>query len=654
MNYPGDDSDARTGSETKPAQGTDGIREAENGGARSNPRKTSKLALAALGVVFGDMATSPLYALRECFYGAYPVPPTALNVYGVLSLIIWSLILIASIKYLLFVMRADNSGEGGVVALVALFNPWRARRGSLAYWLMLLGLFGGALLYGDGTITPAISVLSAFEGLNVATQVFEPFIIPITVVVLVALFWLQRWGTGGIGALFGPVMALWLLVIGVLGVRGITLHPDVLLAVNPWYAVRFFMTHGVQGYLVLGGVFLCLTGAETLYADMGQFGRKPIRLVWFGLALPCLLLNYFGQAAVVLHGGGASHQPFYELAPTWALYPLVALAAVATIIASQAVIAGAFSLTYQLVTLGQLPRVKIVQTAADEQGQIYVPAVNWMMMIATIGLVIGFKSSAALAAAYGIAVSGTMVVTTVLTYFVGRRLGWAQLPTALLCALFLLIDLAFFGANVIKIADGGWYPIIVALALFTVMTTWARGRQLLRQQLSKDGESLAVLAKRLVQDPPYRTPGTAVFPTGDDTAPPRLMNHLRRHRVLQKYLLLVTIEIKNVPRVSAKERMSLYGVAPGITRVIVYYGFMQQPNLPMALKLAQKLGLEIDLDNITYYVGRETLTPDQKIPGMALWRDRLFSFLSRNARPATTFYGLPPEDVVELGFQVKI
>lgn len=654
MSAPGDDDNARVVSETTPSQGADETRIPENGDAHADSRKIPKLALAALGVVFGDMATSPLYALRECFYGAYPVPPTPLDVYGVLSLIIWSLVLVASVKYLLFVMRADNHGEGGVVALLALFNPWHARRSSLAYWLMLLGLFGGALLYGDGTITPAISVLSAFEGLNVATRVFEPWIIPITVIVLVALFWLQRRGTGGIGALFGPVMALWLLVIGVLGIRGITQHPGVLLAVNPWYAVRFFETHGLQGYLVLGGVFLCLTGAEALYADMGHFGRRPIKLVWFALALPCLLLNYFGQAAVVLHGGGASHQPFYELAPGWALYPLVVLAAVATIIASQAVISGAFSLTNQLVTLGQLPRVKVVQTAAEEQGQIYVPAVNWMMMIATIGLVIGFKSSSALAAAYGIAVSGTMLVTTVLTYFVGRRLSWAQLPTALLCALFLLIDLAFFGANAVKIFDGGWYPILLALAIFTVMTTWARGRQLLRQQLSKDGDSLAVLAKRMEQDPPYRIPGTAVFPTGDDNAPARLMHHLRRHRVLQEHLLLVTIEIKDVPRVSAKERMSLYGVAPGIDRVVIYYGFMQQPNMPLALKLAHKLGLDIDLGNITYYVGRETLIPDQKIPGMALWRDRLFSFLAHNARPPTAFYGLPPEDVVELGFQVKI
>lgn len=625
-----------------------------NNGEDSGSR-LPRLTLAALGVVFGDIGTSPIYALRECFYGANPVPPTPEDVYGVLSLVVWALIVVVSIKYLLFVMRADNKGEGGIVALVALLNPWRAERGSLRYVLMLLGLFGGALLYGDGTITPAISVLSAVEGLSVATAAFEPYVIPVTVAILAGLFVLQSRGTGDVGALFGPVIVLWLLVLAALGVRGILLHPEVLRAFDPRYAAWFLSHRGALGFLVLGAVFLAVTGAETLYADMGHFGRRPIRLAWFSLVLPALLLNYFGQGALVLARGAAVHHPFYQLAPAWALYPLVGLTTAATIIASQAVISGSFSLTHQLVALGQLPRLNIVQTSTEEQGQIYVPMVNWMLMILTIGLVLGFRSSSALAAAYGIAVSATMVITTVLAYFVAvDRFGWPQWLTAAACAVFLSVDVAFFGANLIKIEDGGWYPIAVALVAFTVMTTWARGRALLRQQLAVDAESFDVLVKRLKQDPPYRIPGTAVFMTGEDRAPPRLMHHLERHRVLQERLLLVTVTIEDVPRVPAHERATFYGIAPGIDRIVLRYGYMQQPNVPLALKLAEKLGYDIDLEHITYYVGRETPIPDQKVPGMAQWRDRLFGFLLRNARPATAYYGLPPEDVVELGFQVRI
>ncbi|MDI3261180.1 MAG: KUP/HAK/KT family potassium transporter, partial [Sinobacteraceae bacterium] len=471
------------------------VSDSRNGDDESGSR-LPKLTLAALGVVFGDIGTSPIYALRECFYGANPVPPTPEDVYGVLSLVVWALIVVVSIKYLLFVMRADNKGEGGIVALVALLNPWRAERGSLRYWLMLLGLFGGALLYGDGTITPAISVLSAVEGLNVATAAFEPYVIPITVAILIGMFLLQSRGTGDIGTLFGPVIVLWLLALAGLGVRGILLHPEVLRAFDPRYAAWFLYHRGAFGFLVLGAVFLVVTGAETLYADMGHFGRRPIYLAWFALVLPALLLNYFGQGALVLAQGAAIHQPFYQLAPVWALYPLVGLTTAATIIASQAVISGSFSLTHQLVALGQLPRLGIVQTSTEEQGQIYVPAVNWLLMILTVGLVLGFKSSDALAAAYGIAVSGTMVITTVLAYFVaGGRFGWPSWLTATVCAVFLTVDLVFFGANLIKIEDGGWYPIAVAAGAFTVMTTWARGRVLLRQQLAVDAESFDVLVK---------------------------------------------------------------------------------------------------------------------------------------------------------------
>ncbi|HUY83420.1 MAG TPA: KUP/HAK/KT family potassium transporter, partial [Steroidobacteraceae bacterium] len=434
------------------------------GGARSGA--DASLAVAALGVVYGDIGTSPIYALRECFHGANPVAPTPLDVLGVLSLVVWALIVTVTIKYLLFVMRNDNHGEGGIIALVALLNPWNAKRHSLRRTLMLLGLFGGALLYGDGTITPAISVLSAIEGLKVATNRFEPYVLPLTVAILFALFAVQKRGTGRIGRVFGPVIALWFASIAALGVRGIAMDWRVLAAFDPAYALRFFVAHGAGAYLVLGAVFLAVTGAEALYADMGQFGRRPIRIAWFALVLPALLLNYFGQGGLILATRGAARQPFYELAPPALLYPLVGLATAATIIASQAVISGAFSLTRQLVTLGQLPRVNIVQTSAEERGQIYIPSVNWVLMLLTIGLVLDFKTSDALASAYGIAVSATMVITTAIAYFVSRRLRWNPLLTAVMCLVFLGIDLAFFGANLYKIAEGGWYPISVAIGVF--------------------------------------------------------------------------------------------------------------------------------------------------------------------------------------------
>ena len=612
------------------------------------------VALAALGVVFGDIGTSPIYALRQCFYGMERVNPTPQNVFGILSLIIWALIFVVSIKYLLFVMRANNKGEGGIVALVALLNPWRAKRGSQRYILMLLGLFGGALLYGDGSITPAISVLSAVEGLKVAAPGIEPYVIPITVTILVSLFLIQKKGTGGIGLFFGPLIGVWLLVLAALGIRGIWLHPEVLAAFDPVHAIQFFLDNRESAFLVLGAVFLVVTGGEALYADMGHFGVRPIRLAWFALVLPALLLNYLGQGALILGSSGDATQPFYDLAPSWAIYPLVALATIATVIASQAIISGAFSLTRQLVYLNQLPRVNITQTSSARQGQIYIGSVNWILMFATIGLVFGFKSSSALGSAYGVAVSGTMVITTILAYFVALRFKWNKWLVLLLCAFFLIIDTAFLTANLFKVADGGWYPILAALLVFTVMTCWARGRVLLRQQLAEESESLDMLVKRIAQDQPYRIPGTAVFLTGDDMVPPRLLHHLDRHHVLQAYVLLVTVQTMDVPRVPATERLELYAVSPDIMRVIVKYGFMQGVNVPVALKLCHKLGLEFDIDNVTYYLGRETLIPSTDVVGMMRWRERLFAFLLRNALRATAYYQLPPEDVVELGFQVRI
>jgi len=616
-------------------------------------RNKTSLAIAALGVVYGDIGTSPIYALRECFFGEHRVEPTPHNVLGVLSLITWALILVITVKYLLYIMRADNRGEGGIIALVALLNPWRVRRWSTRHVLMLMGLFGGALLYGDGAITPAISVLSAVEGLQVATPALQRYVLPITLVILVGLFAAQKRGTGGLGALFGPGMAVWFTVLAALGIYGIVGNPKVLAAVNPWYALEFFLRNGVAGFVVLGSVFLVVTGGEALYADMGHFGREPIRYAWFALVLPALLLNYFGQGALILKAPEDASEPFYHLAPSWATYPLVALATFATIIASQAMISGAFSVTRQLVQLDQLPRLNIIQTSSNEQGQIYIPIVNWALMLATVALVLGFRSSTALASAYGIAVCTTMVVTTVLAFFVARRHDWRPVTAGVLTAVFIIIDLSFFTSNLFKFWDGGWVPVVMAAILFVLMTTWSRGRQLFVKRLAGD-ETPLTLARYISEANPHRIPGVGVFMTAGDRAPAYMMRHLERNHVLNEQIVLLTVQTLDEPYVPAAERLSAYSIAPGIYRLIIRYGFMQTPNIPVALRLCNSLGLALDLDHVTYYIGRATLIPSDKVPGMALWRDRLFAFLSRNAMRATDFYRLPPEDVVELGFHVEI
>jgi len=628
--------------------------QAASGMNQDNDKKLLPLSIGALGVVYGDIGTSPIYALRECFFGSGQASTTPADVLGVLSLIIWSLILVVSVKYLLFVMRADNRGEGGIIALVALLNPWKSKSGTGRYVLMLLGLFGGALLYGDGTITPAISVLSAIEGLKVATPAFQPYVIPITLALLVALFLLQRRGTGGIGALFGPVLIVWFLVIGALGVRGILVRPEVLWALNPWHALDYFPRHGVAGFAILGAVFLAVTGGEALYADMGHFGRRPIRLAWFALVLPCLLLNYFGQGALVLDNPDQAHEPFYHLVPAWGIYPMVILAGAATVIASQAVISGTFSMTHQLVQLRQLPPLEIIQTSSDEQGQIYIPFVNWLLMLLTLGLVLGFRSSDALSSAYGIAVSGTMVITTVLAFFVARRFDWHPMLVGVLAAFLLVFDLSFFVSNLAKIADGGWYPVATAVAAFALMFAWGSGRRVLADKWGAHSRPVLDLAQEIERDPPYRIPGTAVFFSAQGLVSPNIFRHLQRHHVLQRDVILLTVLTADEPRVPAAERLKVIGVSPGITRVVVRYGFMQAPNIPVALRLCEKLGLEVDHGSLTYYVGRETLIPKAKVSNWWPWRRHLFVFLTRNAMRNTTFYQLPPEDVVELGFQVEI
>ncbi|MCH9829878.1 MAG: potassium transporter Kup [Gammaproteobacteria bacterium] len=615
--------------------------------------KLATLCLAALGIVYGDIGTSPLYALRECFLHE-GIEATHDNVLGILSLILWALILVISCKYLLFVMRADNRGEGGVAALVALLNPWQVKPGSQRYLLMLLGLFGAALIFGDGTITPAISVLSAVEGLETATPAFKPYVIPVALAILVGLFALQHRGTAKVGRIFGPIIVVWFLVLALLGLNGVLQYPAVLAAANPQHAYVFFVNNGFAGFAVLGSVFLVVTGGEALYADMGHLGRAPIRITWFVMVLPALLLNYFGQGALILDRPEAARAPFYELAPDWATYPLVALATLATIIASQAVITGVFSLTRQLVQLGQLPRVNIVQTSPNEQGQIYIPLVNWLMMLATIGLVIGFGSSSALASAYGIAVATTMVISTILAFFVARRFGWNLWLSAALLTVFLIVDFSFFGANLLKVADGGFYPLGVAILVFVLMRTWARGRQLLSERWGRSAITPSEFAKLLIIEPPHRIDGTAVFFTSGYHVPPYLLRHLARHRVMQERIILLEVETRDEPRVMAAERLLPICVAPGVMYVKLSYGFMQDPNVPLALRLAEKLGMDLEVDAVTYYLGRQILIPTRNIPGMWLWQERLFAVLSRNATRVTAFFRLPPKDVVELGFQVEI
>ncbi len=572
-----------------------------------------------------------------------------------LSLIFWALLIVLSVKYLAFVMRADNQGEGGILALMALVqshpdNPARRR------WLIIaLGLFGAALLYGDGMITPAISVLSAVEGLEIATPVLQPYIIPITIGILVGLFALQRRGTGGVGALFGPVTLVWFLVIGVLGIVGIAHEPHVLLAVDPLEALRFFARNGWAGFVILGSVFLAVTGAEALYADLGHFGIRPIRLAWFSLVLPALLLNYFGQGATLLHDAAAVANPFYHLAPDWALYPLIGLATAATIIASQAVISGAFSLTRQAVQLGYSPRVSIEHTSSEEIGQIYIPAINWTLMIATVALVLGFRSSSNLAAAYGVAVTSTMVITTFLLYVVARELWrWGHVRAIALTGFFLIVDLAFFGANITKVPHGGWFPLVVAGAVFLLMETWKRGRAILADRLRERSVPLEVLLPDIKADPPVRVPGTAVYMTGNPSlVPPALIHNLAHNKVLHERVVFLTIETMDVPAVPPRERVVVEALDEGFHWVTARYGFMQDPSVPEVFERCRSHGLDVSLAATTFFLGRESLISTPR-PGMARWRERLFAVMSRNAQRATTFFHIPSEQVFEVGVEVEI
>jgi len=614
------------------------------------------LCLTALGVVYGDIGTSPLYAVRECFFGSHRVPVTHANVLGVLSLIFWALVIVVTLKYHVYVLRADNHGEGGILALMALVHSvLKERKGAKYFLLTTLGLFGAALLYGDGMLTPAISVLSAVEGLEIATPFFNPYVVPITIIVLISLFLFQRRGTAEVGAVFGPVILLWFSTLAVLGFLKIIQHPAVLAALNPVYAYRFFILNGFHGYLVLGAVFLCATGGEALYADLGHFGEIPIQIDWFCIVGLSLILNYFGQGALLLQHPEAARNPFYLLAPTWALYPLVILATAATIIASQAVISGVFSLTRQASQLGYTPRVSIVHTSAREIGQIYIPGANWGLMLATIAIVLGFKTSSSLAAAYGVAVTSTMIITTILSYFVARHLWhWNVLLALLVTAGFLFVDLAFFGANVIKVAQGGWFPLLVGLLVFTLFTTWKRGRELLAQRLQEGIFPLRDFIKDVAGNGFTRVPGTAIFLNSDQNGTPIAMLHNIKHNmVLHQRNVMVTIITEEVPHVSKKERLEFEDLGEGFYKMVVRYGFMEDPNVPDVLKALKHHGLDLEPNKATYILSRNTLIPS-KHPGMALWREKLFGFLTRNASRPTEFFRLPPNRVVELGMQIEI
>jgi KUP system potassium uptake protein len=613
------------------------------------------LTLGALGVVYGDIGTSPLYALKECFHGAHGIAPTHDNVLGVLSLIFYALTFIISIKYLVFVMRADNKGEGGILALMALVSQQPAARRRSRALLITLGLFGAALLYGDGMITPAISVLGAVEGLGIATHVFEPIVVPTTIAILLGLFLIQRHGTHRVGTFFGPIMVLWFLTIGALGAYWVGQNPHVLASLNPAHGVQFLASNGWHGFIVLGSVFLVVTGGEALYADMGHFGRHPIRVAWFALVLPALFMNYLGQGAMLLDHPELAESPFYHMAPRWGLYPLVILATSAAVIASQALISGAFSLTRQAIQLGYSPRLDIEHTSETTQGQIYIPQVNTALMLATVGLVLGFRSSSALAAAYGLAVTSTMVITTLLAYLVARdSWGVSRVVAGTLAGFFLAIDLAFFAANLTKIADGGWFPLVVGGLLYTVLSTWKAGRAVLASRINERIYPLDRFMQDIAWQPPTRVSGTAVFMTSlEQGTPPILLHNLEHNQVLHERVILLTVVTSDTPYVDPGDRMQVETLQQGFYRMILRYGFAEQPDVPAALREAQKNGLPIRFNRTTFFLGIETLLPTER-PGMALWRERLFIFTARNAVRATSFFRIPPERVVEIGIQVEL
>lgn len=613
-------------------------------------------AIAALGVVYGDIGTSPLYALKESFHHGHNIPLTVLNIYGILSLILWSLISVVSIKYLVFIVRADNQGEGGVLALTSLLHNLKHKSPKTLNVLTLMGIFGTALLYGDGMITPAISVLSAVEGLKLVTPAFDPYILHITIAILILLFSIQKHGTATVGKIFGPITLTWFIVLGLLGFMQLLKEPHILQSANPYYAYLFFKTNAWSGFTVLGSVFLVVTGGEALYSDLGHFGKGPIRLAWFTVVLPALVLNYFGQGALLIKNPEAVINPFYLMAPEWALMPLVVLATISTCIASQALITGVFSITMQAVQLQYIPRVTISHTSYHERGQVYVKSVNFLLMCACILLVLTFKTSSNLAGAYGIAVTTTMVITTILFYFYARHEWNWPLYTALpLCAVFLLIESAFWGANLLKILHGGWFPLLVGMCIYAIMTTWNTGRKILSDRMKEIIMPLDNFLERVWDENAHRVEGMAIYMSGHSKfAPPTIIQSYRHFRCLHEYVVFLTVEIMDIPHVPPSNRVSFQTIGPQIYRLIVHYGFMDFPDVCKDINgVYLDKGAKLDTEKVTFFLGRENLMATHR-RGMSIWREKLFAVMSRNAQPATNFFNLPKEKVVEIGSMVEL
>ena len=616
------------------------------------------LTLAALGVVYGDIGTSPLYAVKETFNPDHGIPLTPETVLGGLSAIFWSLMVVVSLKYVTLIMRADNKGEGGIMALLALASAAVRDRPRARAAITLLGVFGAALFYGDAVLTPAISVLSAVEGLEVSTEAFKPYVVPIALGVVIGLFALQRTGSSTIGALFGPITVAWFLAIAALGVAAIAKHPGILRALDPTHALRFATQHGFASFVVLGAVLLAFTGAEALYADMGHFGKGPIRVAWFGLVLPALMLNYLGQGALLIADPAALKNPFYLLAPSWALFPMVALATAATVVASQATISGTYSLTRQAIQLDYLPRMDVHQTSAKQIGQIYLPGANWLLLLVIVAVIAGFGSSSRLASAYGVAVTGTMLVTTILTFFL-IRYGWGYPLWGCVAAtgFFALVDLAFFSSSLLKVADGGWFPLALGTLVFIVMTTWRRGRVLAAAAQRRQSIPLESFAASLSVQPPIRVPGTAVFMAGDpDGVPNAMLHNLKHNKVLHERVVFLTVAVRDVPWVPAGERVAVESMGRGFYRMKVNFGFMDRPDVAASLELAAAKGLVFDPMQTTFFLSRATVLPNgtKAGDGMAQWRDSLFATMARNARTAADYYNIPPNCVIELGTKIVI
>ncbi|BCF88132.1 MULTISPECIES: potassium transporter Kup [Paraburkholderia] len=614
------------------------------------------LAVAAIGVVFGDIGTSPLYSLKEAFSPSHGIPLTESSILGVISLLFWAIIVVVSIKYVMFVMRADNNGEGGVLALMALSLRSFDTRSRAAGLLMMLGIFGACMFYGDAVITPAISVMSAVEGLELAAPKLSHLVLPLTMVILVLLFWIQRHGTAMVGRLFGPIMVLWFVTLAVLGLLHIVQAPEVIKALNPYYAFSFMSAHLLQAYVVLGSVVLVLTGAEALYADMGHFGAAPIRCAWYSLVMPSLVLNYFGQGALLMHDPKAIENPFYLLAPDWALLPLVVLSTVATVIASQAVISGAYSLTSQAIQLGYVPRMKILHTSELAIGQIYVPVVNWMLLFIILCIVIAFKSSDNLAAAYGIAVTATMVITTILASVVMVKVwNWNKGVVALIIGALLIVDLGFFGANLLKVAEGGWLPLGIGALLFFLLMTWFKGRMIVKERTAADGIPLMPFVQGLLAHPPHRVSGTAIYLTGSATlVPVSLLHNLKHNKVLHERTIFLTFITRDIPYVEDKDRLTVKDVSGGLFLVKAAYGFNETPDVKAVLEqISVSHDMSFELMDTSFFLARETVVPTQ-LPGMSVWRERVFAWMHQNAAKPTDFFSIPANRVVELGTKIEI